>query len=235
VDALDALTAQPDRAAILLDVDGVLSPIVPRPEDATVPESTRVELRRLHARYALVACVTGRTSDDAKRLVAVPELVYVGEHGLEDAPEAEAWRERLAAFLAEAAWPRTENKGLSAGLHFRDASDEDVARRALDAIAKRAHEDGFVTRFGRKVMEVIPPLDVNKGTAIRRLLAERDLRRALYAGDDTTDLDAFRAVAELEIGVRVAVSSAEGPEALMQAADIVVETPDELASLLRRL
>ena len=71
------------KAAIFLDVDGVLAPIVPRPEDARVPDDTRVELRRLHERYALVACVSGRSGPDARRVVDVPELIYVGNHGLE--------------------------------------------------------------------------------------------------------------------------------------------------------
>lgn len=235
MDALADLAADPRRAAVLLDVDGVLAPIVPRPEDARVPDETRAELRRLHVRYALVACVTGRTGENAEDVVGVPELLYIGEHGLERAPEAEEWRDRLAAFLADAAWSRTENKGLSAGLHFRGVDDEQEARDELEAIAARARQRGFVPRFGRKVLEIIPPLDVNKGTAIRDVLAERDLRRALYAGDDTTDLDAFRTVAELDVGIRVAVASPEAPQALVEAADIVVTSPDELLALLRRL
>ena len=235
MDRLDDLAADPALAAICLDVDGVLAPIVPRPEDARVPDETRAELRRLHARYALVACVTGRAGDDAARVVGVPELLYIGEHGLERAPEAEEWRERLAAFVNSASWPRTENKGLSAGLHFRGVADEERARHELESIASRAREIGFVARFGRKVLEIIPPLDVNKGTAIRDVLEERGLRHALYAGDDTTDLDAFRIVESLELGVRVAVASAEGPAALVEAADIVVASPEELVALLRRL
>ena len=80
---LERLREAPERAAIVLDVDGVLAPIVDRPEDARVPEETRVELRRLNGKYALVACVSGRASDDARRIVGLDELVYVGEHGLE--------------------------------------------------------------------------------------------------------------------------------------------------------
>jgi len=85
------------------------------------------------------------------------------------------------------------------------------------------------------VLEVLPPLEADKGTAVRRLLAERGLRRALYAGDDTTDLDAFVAVGELELGVRVAVASVEGPPELVAQADLVVGSPAELTELLRRL
>jgi trehalose 6-phosphate phosphatase len=85
------------------------------------------------------------------------------------------------------------------------------------------------------VLEVRPPVDADKGTAVRRLLADRGLKRALYAGDDTTDLDAFRAVGGLEVGVRVAVRSAEAPAGLEEAADLVVEGPAGLAPILERL
>jgi trehalose 6-phosphate phosphatase len=85
------------------------------------------------------------------------------------------------------------------------------------------------------VLELLPPLQANKGTAVRRLLAERGLERALYAGDDTTDLDGFRALDSIELGVRVAVASPEGPRELQEAADLVVEDPAGLRELLRRL
>jgi trehalose 6-phosphate phosphatase len=232
---LARLAEDPARAGLFLDVDGVLAPIVPRPEDARVPEATREELRRLNRRYALVACVSGRAGEDAAWIVGVPELVYVGNHGLELLPGAGAWREGLRRLVAELEWPRLENKGLTAALHYRGVEDEAAAREQLEAIAERAREAGFVARFGRKVLEIVPPVDADKGTAIRRLLAEHALVRALVAGDDTTDLDAFRALEGLELGVRVAVASEEGPRALRDAADVVVRDPDEFVSLLRLL
>jgi trehalose 6-phosphate phosphatase len=85
------------------------------------------------------------------------------------------------------------------------------------------------------VLEVLPPLETNKGTAVRRLLDERGLRRALVAGDDTTDLDAFAAVDGLELAVRVAVASEESPSELRAAADVVVRDPHDLLELLRTL
>jgi trehalose 6-phosphate phosphatase len=85
------------------------------------------------------------------------------------------------------------------------------------------------------VLEVVPPLDANKGTAVRALLARTGLDRALFAGDDTTDLDAFAAIEELGVGVKIAVDSAEGPKALRERADIVVAGPAELVELLRTL
>jgi trehalose 6-phosphate phosphatase len=235
VDLLARLAEDPRQAAVFLDVDGVLAPIVSRPEDARVPDETRDELRRLNERYALVACISGRDGTDAQRVVGVPELVYVGNHGLELDGEAAGWGERLQQFLTDVAWPATENKQLTASLHYRGSDDERAAHEALEEVKARAEREGFVARFGRKVLEILPPLDVHKGTAVRQLLARRDLRRALYAGDDTTDLDGFRALDGLDLSVRIAVASDEGPAELREAADLTVRGPQELLALLRDL
>ena len=219
----------------MLDVDGTLAPIVARPEDARVPDATRAELARLAGRYALVACVSGRMGDDARRVVGVDGLVYVGEHGLELEPEAESWAGRLAAFDAEVReWP-AERKRLTLSYHWRTAPDEDAAVATLARVADRARDAGLVPRWGRKVLELRPPIGAHKGTAVVRLLGQRRLERALYAGDDTTDLDAFRALDGLDLGVRVAVASSEGPSELREAADVVVTSPAELLELLRLL
>jgi trehalose 6-phosphate phosphatase len=233
-DLLASLAERPDEAAILLDVDGTLAPIVAGPELATVPEETRAEVRRLVARYALVAAVSGRTGEDAARVVGVEGPVYVGVHGLELAPEAERWRGPLHEFAETVDWP-VEDKGLAIVFHYRGVDDEEAVRERLQDVAADARELGLVPQFGRKVLEVRPPVEANKGTAVRMLLAERGLGRALYAGDDTTDLDAFRGLDGLELGVRVAVASAEGPRELVGAADLVVDSPEELARLLQRL
>jgi trehalose 6-phosphate phosphatase len=234
VEPLDRLAAEPARAAILLDVDGVLAPIVARPEDARVPDETRHELARLDAAYGLVACVTGRPSAVARDIVGVPGLTVVGEHGLELDPAAHAWAGRIAEFADAAEWP-AERKPLTLAFHYREADDPEAARAVLERVAARAAADGFRTRWGRMVLEVLPALDASKGTAVRRLLEERGLRRALYAGDDTTDLDAFAALDDLETAVRVAVASPDGPPDLRDQADLVVASTDELLEVLRRL
>jgi trehalose 6-phosphate phosphatase len=234
VSALDLLAEAPERAAILLDVDGTLSPIVPKPGDARVPQEARRELERLLGRYALVAAISGRTGDDARRLVGVEGLRYVGSHGLELAPEAEEWRGPLHDFAREVDWP-VEDKGLTVSFHYRLADDEDAALEYLHGVAERAKAAGLVPRFGRKVLEIRPPVHADKGTAVTQLLKEKGLARALYAGDDTTDLDAFHALDGLEVAVRVAVSSDEAPEDLVRSADLVVDSPAELVGLLERL
>jgi trehalose 6-phosphate phosphatase len=231
-EAFARLTAEPALAAILLDVDGTLAPIVARPELAEVPDETKVELRRLAGKYGLVACISGRTGAEAARLVGVEGIRYVGVHGLELEPEAERWRERLASFAAEVDWP-VEDKGLSISFHYREAQDQQAARVKLELVAARAEEQGLDARFGRKVLEIRPPVKADKGTAVKRLLEEAGVRRALYAGDDTTDLDAFRGLDGLELAVRVAIRSPEGPEELAREADLTLLHPLGLLELLR--
>lgn len=234
-DLLAQLAARPRETAIVLDVDGTLSPIVARPEEAVVPATTRELLRGLVERYGLVACLSGRPAGDAARVVGVDGIRYVGEHGLELAAETEAWVERLASFAAGVDWPHEQGKRLSLAFHYRDAESVPAAEEALHEVASRAAAAGLRPRWGRRVLEIRPPVDWDKGSAVRELVAEAGFRRALYAGDDTTDLDAFRGLDPLELAVRVAVVSDEAPPGLAAAADIVVESPDELAALLERL
>jgi len=233
-DLLALLAADPRQAAILLDVDGTLAPIVEQPEDARVPEETRQELARLASRYALVACVSGRAGTDVERLVGVPGVALVGEHGLELAPAAAEWTDRVAAFATGVDWP-AERKPLSVSFHFRRAEDEAAARAYLSRVADAARAEGLVPRWGRMVLEVRPPVEAHKGTAVAALVRRANVSRALYAGDDTTDLDAFGGLDGLELGVRVAVDSPEAPPELLEAADLVVEGTEGVLSVLRRL
>src|SRR5262249_26095057 len=159
-------------------------------------------------------------------IVGVDGIVYVGEHGLELEPEADVWAGRLRAFEATVDWP-IEAKRLTSSFHYRTAPDPDAARAQLEQVAERARPAGLLARCGRMVLELRPPLDASKGTAVRRLLGERGLRRALYAGDDATDLDAFHGLDGLEVALRVAVSSPEAPAGLVEAADLVVAGLDE--------
>jgi trehalose 6-phosphate phosphatase len=233
-DPLRLLAAEPERAAVLLDVDGTLAPIAGRPEDARVPEEARGELARLAARYALVACVSGRPRTEVERMVGVAGVAVVGEHGLELAPEAAAWTDRVAEFARGVDWP-AERKPLSVSFHFRRADDQDAARAYLTRVADAAEAEGLVPRWGRMVLEVRPPVTADKGTAVRTLVTRAGVRRALYAGDDRTDVDAFHGLDSLELGVRVAVGSAEAPPELLAAADLVVDGTDGVLELLRRL
>jgi trehalose 6-phosphate phosphatase len=236
---LDRFRSEPERAAVLVDVDGTLAPIVERPEDSAVPDETRSELERLAGRYGLIASVSGRPSNDVRRLVRVDGIEYVGVHGLEADPDARRFAPQLEAFAERIAWPWTvENKGgVTLSFHYREAKDQQEAARLAADVARAAEEAGLRPHHGRKVLEVRPPVEADKGTAVRRLLDGRPVTRALYAGDDTTDLDAFRGLDEagLEVALKVGVASPEVNPRLLTEADLVVDGPGEFLSLLRTL
>jgi trehalose 6-phosphate phosphatase len=233
---LAPLAASPGRSALVLDVDGTLAPIVARPELALVPAETRAELARLARRYLLVACVSGRAGDDARRLVGVDGIELVGNHGLELDPRAHELADEIARFRDGVGLP-VEDKVLSLTYHYREAEDEAAARADLEEVARRAREAGFDARWGRKVLEIRPHVEADKGTAVRTLVGRSGAELGLYAGDDTTDLDGFAGLRSLglEHAVCVAVASDEGPAELREAADLVVAGPEELVGLLRLL
>jgi trehalose 6-phosphate phosphatase len=223
---------------VILDVDGTLAPIVERPEDAAVSDETRREVERLAGRYALVACVSGRPAADARRIVGLDDVEYVGVHGLESHPRVPEYTPQLERLVETADWPwRVERKaGVTVAFHYREVGDEE-AGAAVERVVEAAEGLGLAVQRGRKVVEVRPPIDADKGTAVRALLAERGLERALYAGDDTTDLDAYRGLDEagLDVAVKVAVGSREMNPRLLTEADVVVDGPGELLYLLRTL
>jgi trehalose 6-phosphate phosphatase len=246
-EVLRPLTEDPARAAILLDVDGTLARIVERAQDAAVPEQTSRLLGRLTRRYGLVACVSGRAALDTRRLVGVGGIAYAGSHGAEllepgasrptVLPAFATWTERVSAFVAERDEAdlrrlrvRIEDKGPIQAFHWRGAPDEDAARTRIEGIAQEAEDDGFITHWGRKVLEVRPPVPVDKGRAVDELLRRAPgVDTALYAGDDATDVDAWDALdralddGRLTTRVRVGVASDEGPAAIRERADLVVD------------
>jgi trehalose 6-phosphate phosphatase len=235
-DLLAPLREAPERSALVFDVDGTVAPIAPRPELAAVPEDTRRELARLAGRYRLLAFVTGRTGAEAEALVGIPDARYVGNHGLELDPAAAALAPRIAAFR-DSVGLDVEDKGLTLAYHFRGTEDQAEARAALAEVAARAQAEGLVARWGRKVLEIRPDVAADKGTAVARLASESGVSRLLYAGDDTTDIDAFERLEEmrLEHVVRVAVVSDEAPAKLAAAADLSVSGPEQLLMLLASL
>lgn len=252
MEALRPITADPARAALFFDVDGTLAPIVERAADAQVPQETALLLARLSRRYASVACISGRAAADVRRLVGVGGIEYSGLHGAEllepdthrpvvlqefarHMPEVQRFvRERDTAELRRLR-VRIEDKGPIMTFHWRGAPDEEAAHRRVEAIAGEAEAEGLWTHWGRKVLEIRPPVTIGKGRAVRELLARRPVRAALYAGDDVTDLDAFEALAGVEFPVRVGVRSDEGPRAIVEEADLVVDGVGGMRELLAEL
>jgi trehalose 6-phosphate phosphatase len=245
-EALRPLTDRPASAAVLCDIDGTLAPIVDRAEEAAVPEQTSRLLGRIARRYAVVACISGRSAAEARRIVGVGGIAYAGSHGAElllpgqtqaeSVPAFATWADRVREFALAKDSPelrtlriRIEDKRVIFAFHWRGAPDEDAARTFLEGIAAEAESAGFMTHWGRKVLEIRPPVPIDKGQAVRELLRRTPVRAALFGGDDATDLDAYDALAELrsagqlDRAICVGVRSDEGPPAIVERADLVVD------------
>lgn len=255
--AVGELASNPGTTALLFDVDGTLAPIVDRPELARVAPEIASGLDRLAGSYALVACVSGRRAVEARELVGAQRIEYVGLHGLERLapgageaavePAALEWGDAIRAISEqhadeiEAAGVRVEDKHPITALHWRGAGDEKAAAKVVREVARAASEAGVAVKPGRKVLELRPDTGVDKGVAVARLVAESGVERVLYAGDDATDVDAFRALGQMRVDrklkrvVRVAVASAEEPTDLRSRADVVVAGPEEVATLILAL
>lgn len=243
-------------AGLVTDVDGTVSAIAATPGEATVDPTARAALRRLAERLAVVAVVSGRAAAAGAAMVGVPDLVYVGNHGMERShrgvpwanPAAAAGAKGLSAALAEVtAGARSaghaegmliEDKGLSGTVHYRLAPDPEAARAALLPLAvEAAARHGLVVTEGRLIVELRPNVVVNKGTAIVDLVAEHRLRGVVFLGDDLTDVDGFVALRALrEAGevdtLRVGVLGAETPARVREEIDVAVRGVPACAALL---
>ncbi len=202
---------------LFLDIDGTISPLAATPPEAVVPEDIRDLLRGL-SRLAHVVIVSGRTLVDARRMLAVDSLIYVGSHGLAtwidgheelDASVRPYVRFAQQAMVELAPLRRIdgilfEDKGTGLAIHYRLTRDATQARadilRGIAASGSAAH---FDLLEGVKVVELRPRLGLNKGTSVRSLVNRFRLEGLIYAGDDVTDIEAFEAVRDLRRGGRV--------------------------------
>ena len=251
--ARDVLSRGP--AALITDVDGTISRIVEDPDSAEVEPAVVDILEELHSHLALVALLSGRSISQLRRMVRSGDLVYVGNHGLEWsqagrtylAAEVEGWQGLVTAALRQLRRELTipgvivEDKGISGAVHYRRCSDPARARSViLAAAARAARVHGFEVSEGRKVVNIVPPVAVNKGTAVERLVRDHGLRGVVYLGDDMTDLDAFRSLRKMARGGRcrvflVGVFGPASPDDLQLEADLVLPTVAEAVNFLRQM
>ena len=238
-------------AGLMLDLDGTISEIVPEPGEARISDRVRRALTVLNRRLALVAIVTGRSAWQARDIVGLPELIYVGNHGIERlqsgrlslAEEARPFKPFLAQLLGRlrARFPEAgiifEDKSGSFAVHYRLASDPDEARGdVVNAINELAGEQVKLL-MGKTVINVLPPLHLTKGSAVTSLVAEYGLSGAIVIGDDVTDIDAFRAAGHLSTregfsSISVAVAGRDSPPGLREEADFTLESVTEVEDLL---
>jgi trehalose 6-phosphate phosphatase len=251
---LETWREDPGSVAILTDIDGTLAPIVPTPDMSEVPEELRGLLRELSEKYLLVAGISGRKTRDAHDLIGLDEVVYFGNHGfeilrdgeVEVIPDALPFFERVQELERRAKEELAplgafvEEKGITASIHYRNVPPE-IGERSVRFVKAEGERLGLRITVGRGVVEARPPIRADKGTAVRALVDEYRPKKAMFLGDDTTDLDAFRELgALLEEGtleeiLRVGVRSDEGPPEIVTEADIVVDGVEGVGEVLRAL
>ncbi len=236
----------------MLDLDGTISEIVPDPDGATVGPSVKESLAELNRRLALVAIVTGRPARQALGIVSLPELSYVGNHGLERLEEgaltvAEEARihepllsgliERLRSRFSGVRGLMFEEKGGSFAVHYRLADDHEAARDdVLQAVDKMAGGRVKVL-MGKTVINVLPPIELTKGTAVASLAKEYGLAGAILVGDDVTDVDLFRGARRLSRdgnldSICVAVVGSDSPADLEDEADFTLSSVTQVEEFL---
>lgn len=235
------------RAAVFLDYDGTLTPIVSQPEDAWLSDSMRQTLRELAARAPVVAILSGRDLDDVRRRVNIDSIVYAGSHGFDIAgprglrrqmateflPTLDLAEKELHAALDGISGARVERKRFSIAAHYRNVNENDLAKieQAVGEVATRHRKLRRIN--GKKVYELLPDVAWDKGKAVLWLLEtlglERGNIRSIYIGDDRTDEDAFRALEQRGIGILVSEQSQP------TAARYSLRDPAEVERFLRAL
>ncbi|HEX6844423.1 MAG TPA: trehalose-phosphatase [Actinomycetota bacterium] len=233
--SLEEVRARLAAAAIALDFDGTLAPIVARPEDARPLPGIAEALGALVPRVRRLAVVTGRPTAFVRAHLPVDGVEIFGLYGLEGMPPLpDAVVDAVRDVAATEPGASLEHKRSTVAVHVRGTADPDGAearlRPLLAAIAGRA---GLALLAGKRVLELAPP-GGGKGAAVLEVAG--DAEAVLVAGDDLADLDAFVALDGLDAVVcRVAVLGLETPEELRLRADLVVDGPEGLLELLRSL
>jgi len=250
-DWISTFKAESRRSGIFLDFDGTLSAIAPTPAEAVLHPRAAEILPDLARRYPL-CMISGRRVASMASLVGLAHVHYVGLHGMEwmedephidpevlpYLPTLDRAREELRDSLPKLPGVTLENKLASVSLHFRNVPEEED--RVMQLAEGLADNLGLKLERGRMTVELRPPVDIDKGTVLIRLAAGWKLKRALYAGDDLTDVNGFRGLRYLIKeggfeGIAIAVLSPETPVELEAVADMTVDGPDGLLDLLSQL
>ena len=250
-DNLDAITGILAHSpfGLITDIDGTISEIAPSPAEAQVHHECKAQLSRLVERLPLVAAISGRPVLEAKEMVGVDGMVYIGNHGLERWQDgvteyvegAEEYRAKVAAArqglmdLTSIENLYMEDKGIALAIHYRNCLDRQQARQSiLKQVEGSRSAKGFKIVEGKMVVELRPPVEVNKGSAVKDLIRDYRLCGGLYLGDDASDIDAFRVV-HRDGFAAVGVLGDETPDEVVREADYTLDGVSEVARFLKRL
>lgn len=253
-DRLRPFIETPESCALFADFDGTLSEIVDDPAAARPVPGAVEALGELAHRFALVAIVSGRSAHELLEWLGSAIEIW-GVHGAERVVGGRVEpAEELAPYLARMQDVRdearrrlsgapgllVEDKGSVIALHYRQAPDPAAAAGFVEGVARELASAGDLTiGRGRMVIELRPPIDFSKADVVMTRTLQTGVRAVAFIGDDLVDLPAFEALDDLEASgltcARVAVASNEAPGELLDRADLVVQGPRGVVSLLEGL
>lgn len=236
--------------AIVTDIDGTISEIAPTPDEAVVTGTMRREIVRLKEKFGLVAVLSGRSVWNAKEMVGVEGLLYVGNHGMEFLkddrllvnPEVEKYLPQIKKTAQKLKNEDLscidgllfEDKGICYSIHYRLARPTENAReKILNAIHNDPECKKLKISEGRQLIELKPPVSCDKGTILHNIIEQYNLEKIIYLGDDITDVDAFWKLQELERegkirGASILVHSREIPPYVKKDASFFVNGVDDV-------
>ncbi|MBM7844459.1 trehalose-phosphatase [Herpetosiphon giganteus] len=241
-----------ERLGLITDIDGTISRIAPTPDGATVDPLCRAALSQLSEHLPLVAAVSGRAARDVQRMLQLPAMRYIGNHGLEVwgqdggvlVPAAQPFSAAVREFVV--AMERyelpegvvLESKGITATLHYRLATDQAAAEAWLrKVLGELASAHNLIITEGLMIFEVRPPVSWHKGSAVGWLIDDQKLDAAIFFGDDLTDVDGFRAIAAARKrgcqAVAIGVINPESHPSVAETADICIDGVGSTAEVLQ--
>lgn len=239
-----------EKTAIITDVDGTISDIVDIPSDAIVSPLMKEILKNLSKKFKVVAVVSGRSIENIKKMIGIDEILYIGNHGMEISKNdkimvpadvkmylpivKEVTRKIQADKSCKIDNIIFEEKGVCFSIHYRLCEDPDGARKVImDALRNIEEIKDLKIAEGRKVIEIKPKSEQNKGTVLEKIIKDHYLKKVIYLGDDITDADAFCKLKELKEkgkvdGEGIVVISREIPEYVTKNASYYLESVGEV-------
>jgi len=238
---------------LITDVDGTISETAPTPQEAEVSPLCRQYLSTLCNQIALVAAISGRPAIEAKNMIKIDRMVYIGNHGLERWTEghseltkgAKAYSRVIKATIEELTpllsieGIRIENKGITATIHYRLCLNPELAERDIWLALEDSNQaKSLRITPGKMSINLLPPVAVNKGTPVLELIQEYRLQGGIYLGDEFTDIDAFRAIHTachaLDFqGFAVGITGREMPEKLVAEVDFTLTGVNDVERFLK--
>ncbi|MGZ7067262.1 MAG: trehalose-phosphatase [Methanobacterium sp.] len=244
------------NTAIITDIDGTISEIVPTPMEATVAPQIRETMEEMSDKFKFTGVMTGRSINNAREMMESDKLIYIGNHGLEQFKNGEITIEKkvkdyigiikkvaqsIQKELSEYGCVLFQDKELSFTVHYRLCDNpEEIRRIALSVISNIEESRKLKIAEGRMVIEIRPPIGDDKGTILQKFIHDNDIKKIIYLGDDITDSDAFRKLNELRNqgmveSFSIAVKSNETPEYVIQSANFYVNSVSEVHEFFKWL